>query len=84
MNEFFSLLTEACGEWDTGQVMFDVGQRMEQYRSRAPVGPNEMAGLGEKMMNKKKIFLKWEYGQYRKASGICRITMRTMVNLATY
>ena len=56
MNEFFSLLTEACGEWDTGQVMFDVGERMEQYKSRAPGGPNEMAGLGEKMMKKKKIF----------------------------
>ena len=57
MNEFFSLLTEACGEWDTGQVMFDVGERTEQYRSRAPGGPNEMAGLGGKMMNKKKNFL---------------------------
>lgn len=63
MNEFFSLLTEACGEGDTGQVMFDVGERMEQYISRAPVGPNEMAGLREKMMDKKKKFFKWEYGQ---------------------
>ena len=56
MNECFSLLTEACGEGHTGQVMFDVGERMEEYISRAPLGPNEMEGLGEKMMDKKRIF----------------------------